>query len=83
MEKMESSQLPESKSNLSGKTESILWSVGTTNDLTSFEDHLDKLYGLRETSTRKAFEEAFERFKIGLLLQEAQKESGLMQNQPA
>jgi len=54
-----------------------------TNQLTSFEAHLDELYGIRGTSTREAFEEEFETFKIGVLIQELRKENGLTQEQLA
>jgi HTH-type transcriptional regulator/antitoxin HipB len=48
-----------------------------TNHLTSFDTHLDELYGIRGTSTREAFEEEFETFKIGVLIQELRKENCL------
>ena len=54
-----------------------------TNHLTSFEAHLDELYGIRGTKTREAFEGEFETFKIGVLIQELRKENGLTQEQLA
>jgi len=54
-----------------------------TNPLTSFETHLDELYGIRGTKTREAFEEEFETFKIGVLIQGLRKENGLTQEQLA
>lgn len=54
-----------------------------SNYLTSFEDHLDELYGIRGSATREAFEADFETFKIGILIQELRKENGLTQEQLA
>jgi len=54
-----------------------------TNPLTSFETHLDELYGIRGTKTRETFEEEFETFKIGVLIRELRTENGLTQEQLA
>ena len=51
--------------------------------LTSFADHLNKQYGERGTTTREEFEEGFEAFKLGAMLQELRKEKGLTQAQLA
>ena len=51
--------------------------------LTSFRDHLDQQYGKRGTETRGRFEEGFEAFKLGVMLQELRKEQGLTQEQLA
>jgi len=51
--------------------------------LTSFEDHLDLQYGKRGTERRDKYEEEFEAFKLGALLQELRKEKGLTQEQLA
>jgi DNA-binding XRE family transcriptional regulator len=51
--------------------------------LTSFEDHLDQQYGKRGTSKREKFEEGFEAFKLGVMIQELRKENGLTQEQLA
>jgi HTH-type transcriptional regulator / antitoxin HipB len=51
--------------------------------LTSFEDHLDKQYGKRGTERREKYEEEFEAFKLGVMLQELRKEQGLTQEQLA
>ncbi len=51
--------------------------------LTSWEDHLDKKYGKIGTSTREKYEEEFEAFKIGVLIQEARKKQKLTQAQLA
>jgi HTH-type transcriptional regulator/antitoxin HipB len=55
----------------------------TNNNLTSFADHLDQLYGKRGTAKREKFEEGFEAFKLGVMLQELRKEEGLTQAQLA
>jgi len=55
------------ESNQLGINESNPLRKSVSNQLTSFEDHLDELYGIRGTQTREAFEEEFETFKIGLL----------------
>jgi HTH-type transcriptional regulator / antitoxin HipB len=45
--------------------------------------HLDEQYGKRGTKEREEFEEGFESFKIGVMLQELRKEQGLTQEQLA
>ena len=55
----------------------------TNNHLTSFADHLDTQYGKRGTTEREEFEEGFESFKIGVMLQELRKEQGMTQEQLA
>jgi DNA-binding XRE family transcriptional regulator len=52
-------------------------------NLTSFEDHLDQQYGKRGTAEREKFEEGFEAFRLGVMIQELRKESGLTQEQLA
>lgn len=52
-------------------------------NLKSFTDHLDEQYGKRGTSERERFEEGFESFKLGVMLQELRKEQGLTQEQLA
>ena len=52
-------------------------------NLTSFTDHLDQQYGKRGTEERESFEEGFEAFKLGVMLQELRKRSGLTQEQLA
>ena len=52
-------------------------------NLTSFEDHLDKQYGKRGTPEREKFEEGFEAFKLGVMIQELRKEKGMTQEQLA
>ena len=53
------------------------------NDLTSFADHLDDQYGKRGTAIREQYEEEFESFKLGAMLQELRKKQGLTQEQLA
>lgn len=52
-------------------------------NLTSFTSHLDKQYGKKGTMTRDKYEEEFEAFKLGVMLQELRKEQGLTQEQLA
>jgi len=53
------------------------------NNLTSFDDHLDQQYGKRGAPERERFEEGFEAFKLGAMIQELRKENGLTQEQLA
>ena len=53
------------------------------NNLTSFTDHLDQEYGKRGAEKRESFEEGFEAFKLGVMLQELRKKNGLTQEQLA
>ena len=39
-------------------------------NLTSFADHLDQQHGKKGTSKRNAYEQEFEAFKLGVLIQE-------------
>lgn len=52
-------------------------------NLTSFYDHLDKQYGKRGTAKREKYDEEFEAFKLGVMLQELRKDQGLTQEQVA
>ena len=52
-------------------------------NLTSFTDHLDEQYGKRGTKRREKFEQEFEAFRLGVMLQELRKELGLTQSQLA
>ncbi len=56
---------------------------GNNSNLKSFEDHLDEQYGKRGTKEREEFEEGFEAFKIGVMLQQLRKERGMTQEQLA
>ena len=53
------------------------------NNLVSWDDHLDKKYGEIGTSSRTKYEEGFENFKIGVLIQEARKQQNLTQEELA
>ena len=53
------------------------------NNLVSWDDHLDQKYGKIDTSTRVKYEEDFENFKIGVLIQEARKQQNLTQEELA
>ena len=53
------------------------------NKLVSWDDHLEKKYGKRGTPTRDKYEEGFENFKIGVLIQEARKQQNLTQQELA
>ncbi|MDO5664918.1 MAG: helix-turn-helix transcriptional regulator [Bacteroidia bacterium] len=52
-------------------------------NLTSWDDHLDNKYGEPGTETRDKYEQEFEIFKIGVLIQEARKKQHLTQEQLA
>ena len=51
--------------------------------LTSWDEHLDRKYGEAGSRTREIYEEEFEAFKIGVLIQEARKKQNLTQAQLA
>ena len=51
--------------------------------LTSFKDHLDQQYGKRGTANREKYEEGFEAFKLGVMIQQLRKDSGMTQEQLA
>jgi HTH-type transcriptional regulator / antitoxin HipB len=52
-------------------------------NLTSFADHLDSQYGKRGSDTREKYEQEFESFKLGVMLQELRKERGMTQEELA
>lgn len=52
-------------------------------NLTSFADHLNKQYGKRGTQKREAYEQEFEAFKLGVLIQEMREKQNLTQEQLA
>lgn len=43
------------------------------NSFVDWDDHLDNKYGKKGISTREKFEDEFDAFKIGVLIQEARK----------
>ena len=53
------------------------------NKLISWDDHLDRKYGKLGTPSRDKYEEDFENFKIGVLIQEARKQQNLTQEELA
>lgn len=53
------------------------------NNLTSWDGHLDKKYGKTGTDSREKYDQEFEAFKIGVLIQEARKKQNLTQKQLA
>jgi HTH-type transcriptional regulator / antitoxin HipB len=55
----------------------------TKGKLVSWDDHLDKKYGKTGTPSREKYEEDFEAFKIGVLIQEARKQRNLTQEELA
>jgi DNA-binding XRE family transcriptional regulator len=52
-------------------------------DLISWDDHIDKKYGKKGTVSREKYEEEFETFKIGVLIQEARKKQHMTQEELA
>lgn len=52
-------------------------------NLISWDDHLDEKYGKMGTPSREKYEEGFENFKIGVLIQEARKQQNLTQEELA
>lgn len=52
-------------------------------NLISFADHLDEQYGKRGEAEREQYEQEFEAFKLGVMLQEIRKEKGLTQSELA
>jgi DNA-binding XRE family transcriptional regulator len=52
-------------------------------NLTSWDDHLDQKYGKIGTQTREKYEQEFESFKLGVLIQEARKKRHLTQEELA
>ncbi len=53
------------------------------NKLVSWDDHIDKKHGKPGTPSRDKYEEEFEAFKIGVLIQEARKRKNLTQEELA
>ena len=56
---------------------------GTENNLMSLDRFIEQQYGKRGTSKREKFENGYENFKIGFLLQKARIEKGLTQEELA
>ena len=55
----------------------------TKNIITTFNQHLDLEYGKIGTPTRDKFEQEFEAFKLGVILQEMRKHQKMTQEQLA
>ena len=53
------------------------------NKTTTFEQHMDHQYGKKGSKKREKFEQGFEAFKLGVMLQELRKEKGFTQEQLA
>lgn len=53
------------------------------NNLVSWDDHINGKYGEPGTPSRDKYEEDFEAFKIGVLIQEARKRKNLTQEELA
>ena len=53
------------------------------NKLVSWDSHLDKKYGKNGTATRNKYDEGFEAFKIGVIIQEARKNQHMTQEELA
>lgn len=49
------------------------------NKLVSWDSHLDKKYGKKGSASRIKYEEEFEAFKIGVIIQEARKRQHMTQ----
>jgi HTH-type transcriptional regulator / antitoxin HipB len=54
-----------------------------SNNLTLFKDHLDKEYGKVGTQSRTEYEEGFEAFKLGVMLQDLRTKEGITQEELA
>ena len=52
-------------------------------NLTSFTGHIEKQYGKRGSKKREEYEEGFEAFKLGAMLQEMRKDQGMTQEELA
>lgn len=55
----------------------------TKNKIVTFDEHLDKEYGKIGTAGRDKYEQEFEAFKLGVMLQEMRKQQKLTQEQLA
>jgi HTH-type transcriptional regulator/antitoxin HipB len=53
------------------------------NNLVSWDEHLDEKYGRIGTPSREKYDEEFEAFKIGVLIQEARKQRKMTQSELA
>jgi DNA-binding XRE family transcriptional regulator len=53
------------------------------NKIITFEEHLEKEYGNKNSPKRVKYEQEYEAFKLGVMLQELRKENNLTQEQLA
>ena len=53
------------------------------NKLVDLDEFIDDQYGIRGTKDRETFEEGYETFKLGVMLQEMRKEHNMTQEQLA
>ena len=65
------------------KKKNIMKKKPAVKNLTSWDDHIDQKYGKRGTAAREKYEEEFEAFKIGVLIQEARRKKQLTQQELA
>jgi HTH-type transcriptional regulator / antitoxin HipB len=54
-----------------------------SSNLSSFRDHLDEQYGKVGSKSRTDYEEGFEAFKLGVILQDLRSKEGLTQEELA
>jgi len=54
-----------------------------SNNLTSFDDHLDQQYGKLGTKVRDKYEQEFDAFRLGVLIQEMRLKKHMTQEQLA
>jgi DNA-binding XRE family transcriptional regulator len=55
----------------------------TKNKIVKLEDHVDAEFGIMGTKRREEFEEGYEAFKLGVMLQELRKDHNMTQEQLA
>jgi len=55
----------------------------TKNKIVKLEDHIELEYGKRGTGKREEFEQGYEAFKLGVMIQEMRKEQHMTQEQLA
>ena len=53
------------------------------NNIVEFNDHIDKEYGKRGERKRESFEQEYETFKLGVMLQELRKQKNMTQEELA
>ncbi len=53
------------------------------NKVVTFQEHLDREYGKHGTTSREKYEQGFEAFKLGVMLQELREKNNMTQQQLA